>query len=75
MAENPRPEAREQENPRTGGPRGPAESAGVDGETWRNYGESLEHNLLDLSQRLKRGAYRARPGRRAYIAKADGRLR
>jgi group II intron reverse transcriptase/maturase len=50
-------------------------SAGVDGETWRSYGESLENNLLDLSARLKRGAYRARPGRRAYIPKADGRLR
>ncbi len=48
---------------------------GVDGETWRAYGERLEDNLLDLSQRLKRGAYRAKPVRRAYIAKADGRQR
>jgi len=29
---------------------------GVDGETWRNYGETLEDNLQDLSHRLKRGA-------------------
>jgi group II intron reverse transcriptase/maturase len=50
-------------------------AAGVDGETWRHYGESLEGNLLDLSERLKRGAYRAKPVRRAYIPKADGRLR
>ena len=49
--------------------------AGIDGETWRHYGENLEGNLLDLSERLKRGAYRARPVRRAYIPKADGRLR
>jgi RNA-directed DNA polymerase len=35
----------------------------------------LEKNLQDLSERLKRGAYRARPVRRAYIPKADGRLR
>ena len=50
-------------------------SAGVDGETWRHYGNDLVENLSDLSKRLKRGAYRARPVRRAYIAKADGRLR
>ena len=39
-------------------------AAGVDGETWEHYGETLETNLQDLSQRLKRGAYRARPVRR-----------
>ena len=48
---------------------------GVDGETWQHYGEALEANLADLSDRLKRGAYRAEPVRRAYIAKADGRQR
>jgi RNA-directed DNA polymerase len=48
---------------------------GVDGETWRHYGEKLEENLQDLSARLKRGAYRARPVRRVYILKADGRQR
>jgi len=50
-------------------------AAGVDGETWRHYGEQLEENLRDLSDRLKRGAYRAKPVRRVYIAKADGRRR
>ena len=50
-------------------------SPGVDGETWRHYGEALESNLLGLSGRLARGAYRAKPVRRAYIPKADGRLR
>lgn len=50
-------------------------SPGVDGETWRHYGESLESNLLDLSGRLARGGYRAKPVRRAYIPKADGRQR
>jgi RNA-directed DNA polymerase len=50
-------------------------SPGVDGETWRHYGEELEDNLLDLSERLKRGAYRAKPVRRSYIPKADGRQR
>jgi len=50
-------------------------AAGVDGETWQSYGQKLEANLQDLSDRLKRGAYRARPVRRAYIPKADGRQR
>jgi group II intron reverse transcriptase/maturase len=48
---------------------------GVDGQTWRVYGETLEENLGDLATRLKRGAYRAKPVRRVYIAKADGRQR
>jgi RNA-directed DNA polymerase len=48
---------------------------GVDGETWRHYGEALEANLTDLAGRLQRGAYRAKPVRRAYIAKTDGRQR
>ena len=50
-------------------------AAGIDGETWQHYGERLEDNLRDLSQRLRRGAYRASPVRRAYIPKADGRQR
>jgi RNA-directed DNA polymerase len=45
---------------------------GIDGETWQHYGEALEENLQDLSGRLARGAYRAKPVRRAYIPKADG---
>jgi group II intron reverse transcriptase/maturase len=48
---------------------------GVDGETWRHYGEALEANLQHLVARLTRGAYRAKPVRRAYIPKADGRQR
>jgi group II intron reverse transcriptase/maturase len=48
---------------------------GVDGMTWRQYGEDLEANLRDLSGRLQRGAYRAKPVLRAYIAKTDGRQR
>jgi RNA-directed DNA polymerase len=47
-------------------------AAGVDGETWRHYGEALEEHLQDLSGRLKRGAYRAKPVRRVYIAKDGG---
>jgi group II intron reverse transcriptase/maturase len=50
-------------------------AAGVDGETWQHYAQNLEANLQDLAERLKRGAYRAKPVRRAYIPKADGRQR
>ncbi len=50
-------------------------AAGVYGETWRSYGERLEENLQGLAARLKRGAYRAKPVRRVYIAKADGQKR
>jgi group II intron reverse transcriptase/maturase len=48
---------------------------GVDGETWQHYREELEGNLQDLSERLKRGAYRAKPVRRAFVPKDDGRKR
>jgi len=50
-------------------------AAGVDGVTWHGYGEELEANLQDLSARLQRGAYRARPVRRVFIPKPDGRQR
>jgi RNA-directed DNA polymerase len=50
-------------------------AAGVDGATWRHYRESLESNLQELSGRLKQGAYRAKPVRRVFIPKSDGRLR
>ena len=47
----------------------------VDGATWASYAETLEDNLRDLSGRLARGAYRAKPVRRVYIPKSDGRQR
>ena len=50
-------------------------AAGVDGETWRHYGERLEENLRNLADRVKRGAYRAKPVRRVFIPKPDGRQR
>jgi RNA-directed DNA polymerase len=48
---------------------------GVDGITWQEYAQGLEANLGDLHARIHRGAYRALPSRRKYIAKADGRQR
>ncbi len=53
----------------------PKAATGVDGVTWQDYGENLEANLRDLHSRVHRGAYRARPSRRVYIPKADGRQR
>ena len=50
-------------------------SPGVDGVTWDAYGEGLERKLKDLHDRIHRGAYRARPSRRVFIPKPDGRKR
>jgi retron-type reverse transcriptase len=47
-------------------------AAGVDGQTWQTYGQDLQGNLLDLSDRLARGGYRLQPVRRVFIDKADG---
>jgi RNA-directed DNA polymerase len=48
---------------------------GVDGVTWEGYGSTLEANVIDLQGRIHRGAYRARPSRRVWIPKGDGRQR
>jgi RNA-directed DNA polymerase len=48
---------------------------GVDGMTWKEYGQDLEARLADLHGRIHRGAYRAQPSRRVWIPKADGRQR
>src|SRR5271167_4549071 len=53
----------------------PDAAPGVDGVTWRDYGQDLEANLRDLHARVHRGGYRAKPSRRVFIPKADGRLR
>jgi group II intron reverse transcriptase/maturase len=53
----------------------PRAATGVDGVTWEEYGLDLEANLRDLHARVHRGAYRARPSRRVFIPKPDGRRR
>lgn len=53
----------------------PKAAPGVDEVTWKKYGENLEANLEGLHARLHRGAYRAKPSRRVYIPKPDGRQR
>ena len=53
----------------------PKAAPGVDQVTWDAYGENLRENLEGLLARVHSGAYRASPSQRAYIPKADGRLR
>ena len=48
---------------------------GVDGVTWEEYAGALDGNIGDLHRRVMRGGYRAKPSRRQYIPKADGRQR
>jgi RNA-directed DNA polymerase len=50
-------------------------SPGVDGVTWQEYETGLEDRLVALHSRVHRGAYRAKPSRRVFIPKADGRQR
>ena len=50
-------------------------AAGVDGMTWQEYGDGLEERIADLHGRIHRGAYHAKPSRRVWIPKADGRQR
>jgi group II intron reverse transcriptase/maturase len=53
----------------------PQAAPGVDGVTWAEYGRDLEASLQDLHGRVQSGCYRAKPSRRVYIPKADGRQR
>ena len=48
---------------------------GVDGQTWHDYAEGLAGRIVDLHDRIHRGAYRAQPSKRTYIAKLDGTMR
>lgn len=53
----------------------PKAAAGVDGVTWGQYHDGVDEKLVDLHARLQRGAYRAKPTRRAYIPKEGGKER
>jgi len=50
-------------------------AAGIDGQTWQEYGEDLEARLSDLEGRLQRGSYHPPPVRRVYIEKGEGKMR
>ncbi|MDR6434242.1 group II intron reverse transcriptase/maturase [Brucella pseudogrignonensis] len=48
---------------------------GVDGQTWRTYEADLDQRIVELHDRVQRGAYRAQPSRRMHIPKPDGKQR
>src|SRR6202011_2419643 len=50
-------------------------AAGGGGLTWEGYEANIDRHIVDLHDRLHRGAYRALPSRRVYIPKPDGRQR
>jgi RNA-directed DNA polymerase len=50
-------------------------AAGIDEVTWHEYGEQLESRLLDLQGQVQSGRYRAKPSKRIWIPKPDGRQR
>jgi retron-type reverse transcriptase len=53
----------------------PKAAPGVDGVVRQQYRMNLEANLKALCNRVHRGSYRAKPSRRVYIPKTDGRMR
>ena len=48
---------------------GKEKAVGIDGKSWRQYGEQLDENLEDLVQRLKAKRYKPLPAKRVYIPK------
>lgn len=50
-------------------------ASGIDGVSWKAYGENLEANLQDLENRVHRGGYKPPPVRRVHIPKAGGKTR
>jgi group II intron reverse transcriptase/maturase len=48
---------------------------GVDEVTWKEYGEGIEEQLRELYDRVQNGRYRAKPSKRKWIPKGDGRQR
>jgi len=48
---------------------------GVDGVSWHEYEQDLEARIVDLHGRIHRKAFRAKPSKRVYIEKSDGRKR
>ena len=50
-------------------------AAGVDDVTWQEYGEGLESRIMDLHDRVQSGRYQAKPSKRVWLPKPDGRHR
>jgi RNA-directed DNA polymerase len=47
-------------------------AAGVDEETWQEYGEDLDERLITLHDQIHSGRYRASASKRVWIPKPDG---
>ena len=50
-------------------------AAGADGITWGEYEKQIHSRVTELHREIHSGSYRAKPSRRVYIPKADGRQR
>lgn len=50
-------------------------AAGVDGVRWQEYEKILDERAYELHRAIQSGRYRARPSRRVFIPKPDGRQR
>jgi RNA-directed DNA polymerase len=50
-------------------------AVGIDQVTWHEYEQDVEANIVDLHERIHRGAYRSKPSLRVHIPKPDGRTR
>ena len=46
-------------------------ASGIDGVSWKEYGERLDENIKDLVGRLKAKRYEPQPSRRVYIDKDE----
>jgi group II intron reverse transcriptase/maturase len=53
----------------------PKAASGVDKMTWTEYGEGLDERLVVLHDQIHGGTYRARPSKRVWIPKGDGKQR
>jgi RNA-directed DNA polymerase len=53
----------------------PKAAPGVDEVTWEEYGQGLEERLADLHAQVHSGRYHAKPSKRIYIPKPDGKQR
>jgi len=50
---------------------GKEKAPGIDGQSWHDYGEHLDENLINLVERLKAKRYYPLPVKRVYIPKGD----
>ena len=46
-------------------------ASGIDGVSWKEYGERLDENIINLVARLKGKRYKPQPSRRVYIPKDE----